>query len=126
MARYLSDRTKATKQTSEAFGLGLSSVIAELLFIFAPVMVCALVLIRLEPTWQLLGILIYTSLSLSPLLVVNGLIGGGHKISRIQRWREENKTFLQFIAGGGLIVLGFYVYVDQVLQPTVLAAAGGF
>jgi hypothetical protein len=126
MARYLSDRTKATKQAPEAFGLGLSSVVAELLFIFAPVMVSALVLVTLEPTWQLLGIVLYASLSLSPLLVVNGLIGSGHKISRIQRWREENKTFMQFIAGGGLIALGFYVYVDQVLQPTVLAAAGGF
>lgn len=126
MARYLSDRTKATKQTQEAFGLGLSSVVAELLFIFAPILVSALILVKLEPTWQLMGVLLYTSLSLSPLLVVNGLIGSGHKISRIQRWREENKRFLQFIAGGALIVLGFYIYVDQVLQPTVLAAAGGF
>lgn len=125
MARYLSDRTKATKQAPEAFGLGLSSVVAELLFIFAPIMVSALVLVRLEPGLQLAGILLYTALSLSPLLVVNGLIGSGHKISRIQRWREENKRFLQFIAGSALIVLGFYVYVDQVLQPTVLAAAGG-
>jgi len=125
MARYLSDRTKATKQAPEAFGLGLSSVAAELLFIFAPVLVSALVLVRLDPGLQLVGILLYTALSLSPLLVVNGLIGSGHKISRIQRWREENKAFMQFIAGSALIVLGFYVYVDQVLQPTVLAAAGG-
>jgi hypothetical protein len=127
MARYLSDRTKATKQSAEAFGLGLSSVLAELLFVLAPVLVSALILIQLTPLWQLVGIALYTSLSLSPLLVVNGLVGGGHKISRIQRWREENKTFLQFAAGGGLIVLGFYVYVDQVLSPAVAAAAlGGF
>lgn len=125
MARYLSDRTKATKQTSEAFGLGVSSVLAELLFIFAPILVSALVLVQLEPLWQVVGIAVHASLSLLPLLIVNGLIGGGHKISRIQRWREENKSFLQFIAGGGLVVLGFYLYVDQVLTPTVMAAAGG-
>ena len=125
MARYLSDRTKATKQTAEAFGLGVSSVLAELLFIFAPVLVSVLILVRLEPVWQLVGIALYTSLSLFPLLVVNGLIGSGHRISAIQRWREENKSFLQFVAGGGLLVLGFYVYVDQVLTPTVMAAAGG-
>jgi hypothetical protein len=126
MARYLSDRTKATKQTSEAFGLGVSSVLAELLFIFAPVLVAALVLVRLEPIWQLAGIGLYASLSLFPLLVVYALVGSGHKISHIQRWREQNKSFLQFAAGGGLVVLGFYLYVDQVLQPTALAAAGGF
>ena len=124
MARYLSDRTKATKQTAEAFGLGISSVVAEILFIFAPMLVAALVLVGLEPMWQLAGLGIYTSLSLMPLLIVHGMIGSGHKISRIQRWREENKSFLQFVAGGGLLVLGFYLYVDRVLTPTVMAAAG--
>lgn len=125
MARFLSDRTKATKQTAEAFSLGLASVLAELLFIVAPVALCALVLVRLQPTWQLAGIALYLALSLSPLLVVGILIGGGHKISGIQRWREQNKRFLQFVAGSALVVLGFYVYVEQVLTPTVMAAAGG-
>lgn len=124
MARYLSDRTKATKQSGEAFGLGVSSVLAELLFIFAPMLVAALLLVQLEPSWQLAGISLYASLSLLPLLIVHGMVGSGHKISRIQRWREENKTFLQFVAGGGLLILGFYLYVDQVLTPSVMAAAG--
>jgi hypothetical protein len=123
MARYLSDRTKATKQTGEAFGLGISSVIAELLFIFAPILVASIVLVGLSPAIQLFGIVLYCLISLLPLLIVNGLIGSGHKISRIQQWREQNKSFLQFIAGGGLVVLGFYLYVDQVLTPTVMAAA---
>ncbi len=126
MARYLSDRTKATKQTAEAFGLGVSSVFAELLFIFAPILVSALILTGLSPALQLAGIALYALVSLSPLITVNSLIGSGHKISRIQRWREENKSFMQFIAGGGLVALGFYIYVDQVLSPTVMAAAGGF
>ncbi|HRJ06043.1 MAG TPA: hypothetical protein PK096_00535 [Candidatus Saccharibacteria bacterium] len=125
LARYLSDRTKATKQSAEAFGLGLSSVVAELLFVFVPILVSALVLIELSPAWQLAGIGLYTALSLAPLLAINAMIGSGHKISRIQRWREDNKRFLQFASGGGLLVLGFYVYVDQVLTPTVLAAANG-
>jgi hypothetical protein len=123
-ARYLSDRTKATKQTGEAFGLGISSVFAELLFIFAPILVGAFVLITLEPVYQAVGIGIYTLLSLLPLLVIGGMIGSGHKLSKIQRWREQNKSFVQFIAGGGLVVLGFYLYVDRVLSPAVMAAAG--
>lgn len=123
-ARYLSDRTKATKQSAEAFGLGLSSVVAELLFILAPLLVAALVLIELTPMFQLVGIGMYATISLLPLLIVNALVGSGHRISRIQRWREDNKRFLQFIAGGGLIALGFYVYVDNVLTPAVLASAG--
>lgn len=124
MARYLSERTKATKQTAEAFGLGLSSVFAELIFIIAPVVISALVLIKLEPVWQLAGIAIYTLVSLLSLAIVNGLIGSGHKLSRIQAWREKNKRFLQFAAGSGLLILGFYVYVDQVVSANAFAYGG--
>ncbi|HEY5695693.1 MAG TPA: hypothetical protein VIQ80_02560 [Candidatus Saccharimonadales bacterium] len=123
-ARYLSDRTKATSHAAEAFGLGLSSVLAELVFIVAPLVITALVLIRLPAVWQLGGILTYTAVSLLPLAIVTGLIGSGHKISSIQRWREDNKRFMQFVAGGGLLVLGLYVYVDQVVSVTAFAYGG--
>lgn len=125
IARYLSERTKATKRSTEAFSLGLTSVIGELIFILAPMVISALVLIPLEPAWQLAGVIIYTVISLLSLLIVGGLIGSGHKLSQIQKWREDNKRFLQFAAGSGLLVLGFYVYVDQVISATVFAASGG-
>ena len=117
-ARYLSDRTKATKQSAEALSLGMTSVFAELLFIFTPLAVSALVLVELTPSYQLLGIFIYILISLAPLLLVNGLIGSGHKLSRIQKWRETNKRFLQFSAGAGLLILGFYLYIDKVVAVT--------
>lgn len=125
MARYLSERTKATKQPAEAFGLGLSSVLAELLFIFVPIIISALLLSELEPVWQVIGIILYAALSLFPLFIITGLIGAGHKISRIQRWREDNKLFLQFIAGGGLIALGFYLYVSHVVGTAATLAVNG-
>lgn len=125
LARYLADRAKATKQGSEAFGLGLSSVIAEIIFILAPIAIASLVLVQLEPTLQLAGIGLYTFVSLLSLLIVNGLIGSGHRLSRIQKWREDNKRFLQFVSGSGLLILGFYVYVDQIVSATV-TAHGGF
>lgn len=125
MARFLTRRTKATKQSAEAFSLGSSSVIGELLFIIAPVSIAALVLVGLEPTWQLVGIALYTVVSLGSLIIVTGLIGSGHSISRIQKWRENNKKFLQFAAGSGLLVLGFYIYVEHVMLTNALAAAGG-
>ena len=124
LARYLGERAKATKQSGEAFGLGLSSVIAEFIFILAPMVVASLILIQLQPIWQLLGIGIYTVISLLSLLVVNALIGSGHRLSGIQRWREDNKRFLQFASGSGLLILGFYVYVDQIVTATTLAHGG--
>jgi hypothetical protein len=124
MARYLTGRTKAARFAAEAFGLGLTSVVAELLFILGPVIMAALVLTRLDPLWQLAGLGIYAFTSLLSLLIVAAIIGSGHSLSGIQRWRENNKGFLQFIAGCGLIILGFYVYVDQVTTVTVLAKGG--
>lgn len=124
LARYLNERTKATRRSAEAFGLGLSSVIAELIFVLAPMVISALVLVRLEPVWQLAGIALYTFVSLLSLLIVGGLVGSGHKLSRIQKWREDNKRFMQFAAGSGLLVLGFYVYVDQVVSVAAFAHGG--
>lgn len=122
VAHYLSDRTKNTKSSAEAFGLGLTSVTGELVFIFAPLLVSAMVLVTLTPALQLVGIALYTLISLLSLLIVNGLIGSGHKLSRIQKWRENNKHFLQFAAGCGLIILGIYVYVNQIAAVTAHAA----
>ena len=115
VATHLSERTKATKRSAEAFGLGLTSVIGELLFIIAPLTVSALALIYLPLGWQLLGIFTYTIVSLLPLLIVMATLGGGRKISHIQKWRERNKRFLQFAAGSGLIVLAGFIYAYQVL-----------
>lgn len=121
MARYLSDRTKTTKSSAEAFSLGLSSVVGELIFIFAPMTISALAMIQLEPILQVGAVIVYTCISLVSLLIVNGLIGSGHKLSSIQKWRESNKRFLQFAAGSGLLILGFYLYVDKVVGAAIVS-----
>jgi hypothetical protein len=119
MAEYLTERTKSTKLSAEAFGLGLSSVFGELLFIIAPLTVAALALVQLPSIWQLTGIAIYAFISLLSLLIVWVLISSGHKLSSIQKWRESNKYFLQFTAGSGLIILSVFVYTSQVLGNIV-------
>lgn len=124
MARFLSTRTKATKTSAEAFGLGLSSVLAELIFIATPIILSSLALVQLAPAWQLVGLVLYVFIATLPLLTVTVLVGGGHKLSSIQRWREGNKRFLQFAASGGLLALGFYVYVEQITAATAFAAGG--
>jgi hypothetical protein len=65
------------------------------------------------------GIAIYTTVSLLGLLIVWSLIGSGRSLARIQKWRTDNKRFLQFSSGGALIVLGFFVYVSKIMA-TVL------
>lgn len=118
-AEFLTDRCKHSKNTAEAFGLGLTSVFAEFLFVLAPLALTALVLIGLPRDLQLLGVITYAVVSILPLIIVGVLVNSGHKLSRIQRWREHNKRFLQFAAGSGLLILGAYVYVEQVVNVTV-------
>lgn len=124
LASFLADRTKATKSSSEAFSLGMASVVAEILFIVAPLVVAAMTLAHINPLWQIVGILLYVTLASLPLLLVGMMIGGGHKLSHIQKWREHNKRFLQFTAGSALIILGFYIYVERALYITVTSLGG--
>lgn len=124
VAQFLTERSKRAKSSAEAFSLGLSSVTAEILFLLGPILVGALTLIHLPAMWQLIGIGIYTVISMGSLIIVGMLIGSGHGLGGIQKWRESNKTFLQFAAGGGLLVLGIYIYVEQVATQSVRAAGG--
>lgn len=124
VAEFLRKRSKQTHSSGEAFSLGLSSVIAESLFILGPILVSSLALIHLSPIWQLVGVGLYTGISMLSLLTVGVLIGGGKGLGMIQKWRESNKHFMQFAAGGGLLVLGFYIYVEEVVTSTVRAAGG--
>lgn len=123
-ARFLTDRTKATKSSAESFSLGLVSVISEGIFIIAPASAAALALISFPAPVQLAGIALYTVTASLSLFIVIILIGSGHKLSRIQKWREDNKRFLQFAAGSALLVLGFFLYANTVVIASVANAGG--
>ena len=124
LARYLVNRTKRTRVTAEALALGVTSVLAEILFISGPIVVSALLLIELDPQRQLAGIIVYGIASLSPFAIVALMIANGYSISKIQRWRSSNKGFLQFIAGCGLIVLAFCLYANKVSDGAALVGGG--
>lgn len=120
-ARYLSERARITKLSAEAFGLGLVSVFAELLFTVASLVLAAVLLQELTPPLQIAGLIAYTIVATLPLLIIIVMVGGGRSLARVQRWRENNKRFMQFTAGSALVLLGGYLYVDIVLQQLVTA-----
>lgn len=114
-AKYLRDRSKAAHLGVEAFALGLISVVAEIIFIIPTLAISALVLLELPMQWQLVGIALYTLISLTGLAGAWVFLGSGRSLARMQKWRTENKHFLQFAAGSALIVLGFFVYVSKIM-----------
>ncbi len=115
MADYLTKRARATTITPEAFGLGLTSVIGEVIFTIALTFVAALLLVDLPLSLQLAGLLMYVVVATLPLTIIATQVSAGESIARIQRWREQNKHFLQFAGGGALIVLGVYIYVERII-----------
>lgn len=115
-AEYLTTRSKKTKRGAEAFGLGVSSVLGEVLFISAPVLAAAFVLTKFDFLSQILYGLAYVLISILFLVMVSVMVSRGHKITTIQKWREKNKYFLQFASGGSLLVLAFYIYVNEVVM----------
>ena len=92
------------------------SVIAELLFVFGPLSLAAITITKLNPNYQVLAIILYTLSATSSLILVAILVNKNGKLAKIQKWREENKNFLQFIAGTGLIILSLFIYVFEVLK----------
>ncbi len=118
-ANYLSDRAKSTKSSAESFGLGVSSLVSELVFCISPLVVVAFLLSSLSTAYQLPGILLYALVANLPQVIILGLVGSGQSISKIQKWRETNKRFLQFTAGSLLIILSLYLYVTIVLGQAI-------
>ena len=123
LATTLASRTKKTSHSAEAFGLGATSVVSELVFAIAPMAVAALYMVRLNAHEQWISLGAYILITLLPLLIITGMVGAGHKISTIQRWRERNKHFLQYTAGSGLIILGLYVLITEVVSALALEGA---
>ena len=111
-AKFLNKRTQKTRHSAEAFSLGVSSVLSEILFIFTPISAATLASVTLTPSWQFVAVVFYTTIANLPLFVIFCLISGGHSLPRIQIWRENNKRFLQFSAGVGLLVLAFVIFMN--------------
>ena len=115
-AEYLNKRTKKTKNSVESFALGIISVIAEIIFIIAPIIAASLAIITLpNPLLQIISVAIYVIVSALPLFIFIVLIGSGRSISNLQRWREDHKRFLQFASGGSLLILAAFLFVDRVI-----------
>lgn len=115
IARFLDDRIGKTSTSTESFSLGVMTVVSELPFVLAPTLIAAMMLSGHTSDFRILSLLAYGFVAVLPLLIITWLVGGGKKISRIQKWRETNKSFLQFAAGSGLLVVSAYLFVNYCL-----------
>ncbi len=111
-AVYLSDRAKRTKNTFEAFMLGGAATLAELPFTLVPMSGAAyIMMLYILPSSHLVIASLYSFVVISPLILITTYIAGGHRLSTIQRWREDNKSFLQYAAAMLLLAIALYITI---------------
>ena len=106
--------TKKTTTASKSFLLGGSTVILEMVFIIFPILLAAYITSSLSGASYYASIITYTLVAAAPLIVVSIACVRGVKIATIQRWREQNKRFLQIAAGILMITLSIYLLVYKV------------
>ena len=111
-AKFLNERARRTRHSAEAFSLGVTSVLSEIIFIATPLLIATLTSATLPPDMQFVAVVLYVAIANLPLFIISCLISGGHSISQIQFWREKNKRFLQFASGCGLLVLAFVIFAN--------------
>lgn len=110
-AAYLLERSKKTRSLVEAAMLGSATVVGELPFLIGPLLFITYLVAQLPlSSWVTVSGL-YSFLAYLPLLFVTMYITSGHSVARVQRWRETNKSFLQWTSGIALVLLSVFITV---------------
>ncbi len=117
--RYIRKRAANSSSNIEAFSLGVLSVVAELPFILALMLVSADSFLKLPALWQIVMILTYTAISVMPLVVLKLSIRHGKTAAEIQKWRLDNLDFTKLISSILFITLGLFLIAFKLV-------AGGF
>lgn len=113
-AEYITARAKKTRSSVEAFSLGMTTAVAELPFVIAPLAIVAFAFHGFAADKWLALSVGYALAVCAPLVFVAFYISSGHKISSVQRWREDAKSFLNWTSAATLLLLTIYLAVLQI------------
>ncbi len=116
VAKFINERAKTTNSNTEAFSLGMLACFAEAPFTIILITIAANSIISLPISLQLLALIIYTLLSVFPLVILRIAIRQGQTTVDIQRWRIKNKNFLRVLSGIGFFTLALFIIAFKVLK----------
>ncbi len=109
MAKKITTNARGIRKTSDAFALGMTIGILELLFTF-PIYLVAITEIVFFPSDNVairpLLLFVFTIATMFPLLTIRGQFFRFHKnLADIERSREKNKLFTRLMIGSSYILL---------------------
>lgn len=116
VAKFIDKRAKETNSNTEAFSLGVLTSLAEMPFTLMLFVVAGNSTLELPVMYQPLAVVMYTIITILPLVIMRLAIRRGTTVTDIQRWRVKNKNFLRIITGVGFLVLGAFLFTFEVLQ----------
>ncbi len=108
-AERLYAATKRASSVDRSFLLGGMAVLLEIVFIAFPMMIAAYIASSMSGSSYYLAIIVYAVIAATPQIALAIAYSRGYKVSAIQRWREQNKRFLQITAGILMITLSIYL-----------------
>lgn len=115
VSRFIAFRAKVTNSNTEAFSLGLLVGFAEMPFSLVLSAVASNSILVLPEPWQIMMIIFYSLIAISPLAILRLCIHRGQTVADIQKWRTENKLFLKFLTGTGFLVLAIFLIAFEVM-----------
>lgn len=119
LADYLSTRAKKTRNSIESTMLGGAATLAEVPFSLILIVTIGLLTFALNPGPAMIYALAYSISVCIPLIIMAGMIGGGTRVSQIQRWREQNKIFFKYMAGIGIFMASMYIISFYIMGVSV-------
>ena len=115
VARFIDGRAKVTSSQTESFSLGVLTCFAEMPIAGILMFVAGNSVLELDPKYQLLSIVIYTFIVISPLVIMRIFIRSCKNAVDIQKWRVKNKVFLRTVSGFGFFMLGVYLLTFKIM-----------
>lgn len=105
LAKKIFQNTKKINTSSDAFILGFTSAIPELIFSVPLFIAMSFALLTVSQPLRVTLIFSYVIVSIIPLFVYYSLFHSGHNLAEIERRRIKNKTFCRFTISLGFIIL---------------------
>ncbi len=115
VAKFISSRARVTNSNTEAFSLGLLACFAEFPLSFVLVVIAANSILELNTIERNIALVGYIIITILPLIIARLSIRKGKTVVDIQRWRENNKTFLKIFAGILFVVLGAFLVAYRLI-----------
>lgn len=119
ISRFIDSRAKITNNNSEAFSLGLLTVLGELPFTFILFLLSGAALLELPEGFEVLALVVFSIFSVLPLIILRLAIRKGKTVVEIQRFRVKNKLFFKLLTGFCFLILAAFIFSFKLLGSGV-------